>query len=87
VLIERDYDCSATPFPPTLALRVVHQNAAHHLGCDSKEMGSVFPIHSLANQPQIRFMDETAGLQGIRMALTPQMAAGQAAQFVVKQWH
>jgi hypothetical protein len=50
-------------------------------------MRPAFPTYFLVNQAQVCFMQETSGLQSVGTVFTPQVAAGQAVQFIVNQRH
>jgi len=63
---------------------MVHQVVAHHLRGNPEEVRTILPVgRLLANQAQIGFVYECGALKSVIGALVPEMAAGQAAQFIV----
>jgi hypothetical protein len=66
---------------------VVHEDLAHEPGRNPEEMRPVLPAHlSLVDQPQIRFVDQSRGLQDMAGPLLPHVPAGNLAQFVLGFW-
>ena len=63
---------------------MVDEDPANDLRCDSEEMCSALTVnHPLLGPPQIGFMNQGRGLQGVVLALAPHVSACQAAQFVI----
>ena len=80
------FSAPAPRFSGAARAGVIHQNAADHLRGDAEEMGAVLPPDVvLADQLQIGLVNQGGALQGVARPLLPQVAAGQAAQFVVDQ--
>jgi hypothetical protein len=53
---------------------VVHQDTPHEVGCGTKKMVPILPAHAvLFDQPQIGFMHQGGGLQGVVTALAPEV--------------
>ena len=48
-----------SPLDRAVRARVVHQEAAHHVRRDGKEVGAIVPLHAaLIDEPQIRLVHE-----------------------------
>ena len=77
------------PAPRLAALpvaRVIHQDAPDQLRGHAEEMGAVLPVDAaLVDQPQVGFVHQGGGLQGVVGPFAPQVPAGQALEFAVDQ--
>src|ERR1051326_1710630 len=63
---------------------VIHQNAAHHLRGDSKEMATVGPLNMvLVHQTKIGFVHEGSCLQCVVYSFALQVAGSQSVEFFV----
>src|ERR1700680_2530673 len=63
---------------------MIDQNVPHQLRGYSKKVSAVWPLRrSLANQAQIRFVDQGGALQGVVGTFAAQMASCLAAQLIV----
>jgi hypothetical protein len=64
--------------------RVVDEDAAHHHRGEPDELRAVGPVDlPLVDQPQVGFVHQRGGLQGVPGPLLTQVAARQSPQFVV----
>jgi hypothetical protein len=67
---------------------VIHQDASHHFGRDGEEMRAILPIRlSLADEPEVRFVDERGGLQGVPWTLAPKPGRCPATKLLVHGQH
>ena len=65
---------------------MVHQDVPHHLRGNAEKMGPVLPfLRFLADQPQIRFVDQGRTLQSVIRAFAPETAASDTAQLLIDQ--
>src|SRR5205823_14375689 len=65
---------------------VIHEDLPHELGCDSKEMSTVFPLGgALSNQPHVRFVDKSSALEGVIASLLLQIVSRNTPKFLVNQ--
>jgi hypothetical protein len=65
---------------------MVHQDVTHHLRGNAEKVGPVLPfLRFLADQTQIRLVHQGRALQGVIGALSPETAAGDAAQLFIDQ--
>src|SRR5262249_5504651 len=78
---------SAAPLLTAFAASAVDEDAPHGLGCRGEEMAAAVPLLSLLRvyQPQVRFMDQGRGLQGLTRFLLRQPLRRQLAQLVIHQ--
>ena len=83
--IELDAERTSSPFRRGLRSGVVDQDPAHHLGGDSKEVGTAVPPYSLIDQPQKGFMYQGGTLQGMPNAFLAHVGSREAAQLVINQ--
>jgi hypothetical protein len=84
-----------TRLTPTLAAAletgfaagVLDEEAAHGLGGGGEELAAAVPVSvgRLADQAQVRLVDQRRGLERLPGCLVPQPVRGQAAQVVVDQ--
>ena len=64
--------------------RAFDQNLSHRSCGNGKKMGTVLPLQILVTQqPQIGFMNQCRGLQGLPVAFPTQVSPGEPAQFLV----
>ena len=85
-IIERHTWKSVAPLARTVAARVVNQNPAHDLCRDSKEMGSVLPVHvALIDQPQIDLVHQRRGLERVPRPLAAKLSCRDPAQLFVDE--
>lgn len=57
---------------------VVHENPAHGLGGDGEEVRSTSPVHALLiHEPQVRFVDQSRGLERVPIRLATHVCRGQ----------
>jgi hypothetical protein len=70
-----------------LAAGVVDEDAAHGLGRRGEEVAPAVPVLSpaLADQPDVRFVDQGRGLERLAGRLVGQLQSRQFAQLVVDQ--
>jgi hypothetical protein len=75
------------PFQTVLTSGRIYEDAAHGLGRGGKEVAAAIPVLGLfdINQPQIDFMNQGGGLQGLSRFLLSQLLGRQFAQLVVDQ--
>jgi hypothetical protein len=67
---------------------VVHEDLAHELSRDGKEMSAIFKMsRSLILQAQKRFMNESGSLQSVPGPFVTQITMRLAAQLTVDQRH
>jgi hypothetical protein len=60
------------------------QNLPHRSCGNGKEMGTILPLQlPVTQQPQIGFMNQCCGLQGLPVAFPPHVFSGELAQFLV----
>jgi hypothetical protein len=86
--VEREFVATASAFFRAMGASVIHEDATHHLGGDSEKMGPVLPGGgALIDEAQIRFVDETGGLQRMIRAFPLQILAGEPAQFFIDERH
>lgn len=65
---------------------MIDQDVPHQLRGHSKKMGPILPLrHLLANQSQVRFVDQGGAFERVVGTFAPQMAARLPAQFIVNQ--
>src|SRR4051812_33530381 len=73
---------SAPTFARITASRVIHQDLPHELRRHSKEMSAIAIVGlGLAYQPDIRFMYQSSGLQGMIRALPAEVAVRETPKF------
>ncbi len=76
----------APRFSGAAADGVVDEDAAHRLGCDAEEVRAVAPVNRvLVNEPQICFVDERGGLQGVAGPLARELARGDPLQLAIDE--
>ena len=74
------------PLVRAMTTSVVHEDAAHDLRRDTKEVRAILPIDlALVNEPDVRLMDQGRRLQGVVGALAPKLARGDAAELGVDE--
>jgi hypothetical protein len=67
-----------------MALRVIDQDAAHHLSCHSDKVSPVLPLNLfLINQAQIGLVDERCWLECVIPSFSPEIPGCDGSQFVV----
>jgi hypothetical protein len=67
---------------------VIHEDPAHHLGCDAEELRAVAPGHpALIDEAQIRLVHESCRLQGVAGSFTSKVGGSAAAKFLVDERH
>src|SRR5262249_29488739 len=54
----------------------------HQAGRNSEEVRAILTGHIAVNQTQVRFVDQSRGLQGMTRSLAAHVVASQASQFV-----
>jgi hypothetical protein len=64
---------------------MIHQDSAHHLRRDRKEVQAVPPIHPLADQPQIGLVNQRRRLKGMAGALATQIRRRLPPEFLIHQ--
>jgi len=78
-ILQRDMRSAGSAFkvaPPC----VVNQNSPHELGGNGKEMGAILPAHALViDEPQVGFVNQSRGLQGVAGALPAHVTPSQTA--------
>ena len=75
---------TSAPRLSVVAPRVLHEDTAHGLRRDGKEVGAILPLHArVVDQAQVRFVDEGRGLEAVPGALAPHVAAGEAVELGV----
>ena len=71
-----------------MGARMIHQNAAHHLSRYSEKVGAILPgDFTLANQPQVRLMDNRSRLQRMIDALAAHVSGRQTVKLIVDAVH
>ena len=74
--VERQFDGARSALFGMLRARVVHQDAADHLGGDGVEVRAIAPLHVLlVHQAHEGFVDQRGALQGVVAALAAQVGA------------
>ena len=83
-LVER-HPCRVGATLRRLALaRMVDENAAHDLGCESEKMRPILPPDlAIAEQADEGFVRQRGGLEGVIGALVPELMAREAAKLAV----
>jgi hypothetical protein len=67
---------------------VIHQDTPHHLRRDSQKMLAISPGDLiLPDQPHVRFVNQSRGLQAMIGPLPPKVVSRQAAKLIVYQGH
>ncbi len=67
---------------------MVDQNPAHHASGDPEKLRAVLPVYGLlVDEPEIRFVHESRGLQCVIGAFSIQILLRKAPQFVVNDGH
>ena len=85
-VVQRDVDGAAAAFGVAAGPRIVDENAPHDLRGQREEVGAIVEIRPpLIDQPEVRFVDERAGLQGMIGAFAAHQAMGHAMQLVVNE--
>jgi hypothetical protein len=65
---------------------MIHQDVPHYLRRNSEKVGPVLPfLRFLADKTQIHLVHQGCALQGVIGALSPEAAAGDAAQLLIDQ--
>ena len=86
-VLQRHLDTRAA-LDRAVCARVIHQEAAHHVSGDRKEMRAVLPAHApLIDEPQIRLVHERRRRQRMVGALPPQVAPRQSAHLRIDRLH
>ena len=85
--VQRDARPLPGSFGPPPRAGAIDEDAAHHLRGDAEELRPVVPGGALIDQPQVGLVDEGGRLQGVALALAPQMGRGPAAKLLVDQRH
>src|SRR6516225_9980707 len=77
----------AASFAPALAPRLLDENAAHGFGGGREEVWAAMPgfARIVADEPQVRFVDEGRGIESLARWLPAQLLGRQLAQLVVNQ--
>ena len=66
----------------------VHQDPAHEPGRNRKKMGPILPFDpGQVDQPDVRLMDKSGGLQAMILPFPKHVPMGQPAQFTVDERH
>jgi hypothetical protein len=87
-LLEGRANCAAASLVGAMPSRVIHKDAPHHAHGDSEKVRAVSHLWLfLAAKPQVYFVDQGRGLEGVPIAFTPQMMVCQPLQFVVYDAH
>lgn len=82
--IQLQFRCATTALLGLSGDRVIRENPSHHPGSDGEKLEAIAPINGLLiEQPQIRFVDERRGLEGVIRPLAPQIIRGQLPQLIV----
>ena len=65
---------------------MIHENAPHQLGCDTKKMRPILPTDILLiNELQICFIDQRRGLKRMTWAFLAHIACCQTMQFLINK--
>jgi hypothetical protein len=80
-VVQRDLLDATAALLGVLGARVIDENAPHGLGGDTEELRAVLPLGaSLVDEPEVRFVDERRGLQGVIVRFTPHCSGRLAVQ-------
>ena len=75
-------------FGGDVSASVVDQNLAHESCGDSHEVGAIFRVkRALVVEAQIRFVDQSSGLQSVVGTLALKITMGDGMEFVVDKRH
>ena len=81
VQIDMLHTCTALD---VMSTSMIDQDAPHHLGRNSEEMGTILPAHAVvSHQAQVGLVHEGGRLERVAAALTLHIAVSQAAEFFV----
>jgi hypothetical protein len=65
---------------------VVHENLPHQLCSDRKKVSAILPLGKiLMNQSHVGFVNQSSALQGMLLALVPQIVLSDTSEFVVNK--
>ena len=71
-----------------MTARMVNQNLPHKLSSDGKKMSTILPVRQvLFSQTHVCLVNECGALQGMIGTFPLKVAAGDAVQFAVNEWH
>ena len=74
-VIEVEWQAPTTSLLPEVTAGVVDEDAPHQLGGDGEEVASVLPVDGpLAEQLQVRLIDDSGGLKVVVAPLTRELA-------------
>ena len=77
---------AAAAFLAVGRLGIVQQDAAHDLGGDAEEVGTILPAGAaLIDELQVGLVDEGSGLQGMAGALAAELGAGDPFELLVDE--
>jgi len=66
---------------------MIDQDAPHHARRNGIKVDAAVPVHVRIHQPQIRFVDQGGGGQGIAGTLGTQASPGHLMQRFIDDWH
>src|ERR1035438_39611 len=80
-------DSQESPFPleRPLSTGMIHQNSTHHPGGGSEKMRPALPVDRLADESQVRFVDQGGCLERVIAALPAKMGGCNSLEFGVYQ--
>jgi hypothetical protein len=86
-VIQRDPHCCTGALPPALSSRMIDEDPAHHLRRDAEEVRAVLPGDALlANQPEVRLVDQGGWLQRVIRAFATKIRGGSPLEIFVDEW-
>src|SRR5580658_609124 len=86
LLLEHDYERSASTLSRVARASVVDKDLPHHLRGQRKEVSAVLQLSRLAaHQAKVCLMDESSGLQSVAAALASEMPFREPAELVVDE--
>ncbi len=82
---QADERVSATAFAGVASFIMGAEDAAHHLGGNSENVGTVGEVDAvLADEPEVGFVDKGGGLKCVLAAFIAHVRSGEAMQFAVQ---